>query len=73
MKTQNLSFNEKTNVMMKSYDKGDGGSKKRSMSPVSKTSSKYPKSGSHVITMNKTKSRGMPRKMNLKKEGFGIY
>ena len=74
MKAQNLTFSEKPNVMVKGYDKAEiANKKKRSMSPVSKHSSKYPKSSNTVISMSKVKTRVGPRKKNLKTEAFGIY
>lgn len=64
MKSQNLSFDIKTNTMLKSYAKSEiSMKKKRSISPLSKQNEKYQAQG---ITGGKPKSRGGSRKTNIR-------
>jgi hypothetical protein len=79
MKMQNLSFNEKTNMLLKGQrDKSNesNGKKKRSVSPMTKgTSSKYtPVPKDQIYASNRVKSGSGTRKTNMRSpNGMRIY
>lgn len=68
MKAQNLSFDTKTNSMIKPHTKAEPAPKKRSVSPGTKMNPKF--SASQAIKLAQNKPRGGSRKKTMRSPGI---